>query len=89
MKPPRPPPVASLAFLLLVTAIVIGLVRPTIPAEPETIAGIAAVIDGDTIRMGETVIRLFDIDAPELAQTCDGRTVALAPLWRPRRRRAG
>ena len=72
IKPPRPPPVASPAFLLLATAIVIGLVRPTIPAEPETIAGIAAVIDGDTIRIGETVVRLFDVDAPELAQTCDG-----------------
>jgi hypothetical protein len=30
------------------------------------------VTDGDTFRIGETVVRLADIDAPELAQTCDG-----------------
>jgi endonuclease YncB( thermonuclease family) len=46
-------------------------------AEPATLSGEAVVIDGDTFRIGETVVRLADIDAPELAQVCDG---GAAPL---------
>lgn len=37
-----------------------------------TLTGTAEVIDGDTIRLGETVVRLADIDAPEMGQRCDG-----------------
>lgn len=44
-----------------------------IPAHAgEIVAGQAEPIDGDTFAIGETIIRLADIDAPELAQTCDG-----------------
>mgnify|MGYP001145629285 CR=1 FL=1 len=43
-------------------------------AHAETIAGAARVIDGDTLEIGETIIRLADIDAPELGQKCDGPT---------------
>jgi endonuclease YncB( thermonuclease family) len=75
----RPPPVAPPALLLVVTVIALGLARPAPAAEPETIAGPAAVIDGDTFRIGETVVRLFDVDAPELAQTCDGGPSRLRP----------
>ena len=50
------------ALLLLVTA----------PAAAETLTGLAQVIDGDTFAIGATVVRLADVDAPELAQTCDG-----------------
>jgi endonuclease YncB( thermonuclease family) len=49
-----------------------ALGNPASATEPEIIAGAAAVIDGDTFRIGGTVIRLYDIDAPKLAQTCDG-----------------
>lgn len=28
------------------------------------------VIDGDTLRLGKTTIRIYGIDAPELSQTC-------------------
>jgi len=43
------------------------------PAHAETaIAGRAHVIDGDTFDIGEERIRLTDIDAPELGQTCQG-----------------
>ena len=66
------PRVALPTLLLLVTVISLGLARPTPAAEPEIIAGAAAVTDGDTFRIGETVVRLFDVDAPELAQACDG-----------------
>jgi endonuclease YncB( thermonuclease family) len=75
----RPPPVAAPALLLLVTVIGLGLARPAPAAEPEILAGAAAVIDGDTFRIGETVVRLYDVDAPELAQTCAGGPARLAP----------
>ncbi len=32
--------------------------------------GIASVIDGDSLRVGEKEVRLFGIDAPEYLQTC-------------------
>ena len=38
---------------------------------PPVIAGQAAVIDGDTISIGGTRIRLEGTDAPEWEQTCD------------------
>ena len=38
--------------------------------EIKVISGIAKVIDGDTIRIGEKKIRLLGIDAPEIKQTC-------------------
>ena len=36
----------------------------------EDISGKARVVDGDTIYVGSTKIRLFGIDAPEQKQTC-------------------
>src|SRR5918996_2350409 len=75
----RLPAVASPAMFLLVTVISLGLPRPATAAEPEILGGAAAVIDGDTFRIGETVVRLFDVDAPELAQTCDGGPSRLRP----------
>jgi endonuclease YncB( thermonuclease family) len=43
------------------------------PAPGGTVSGVATVIDGDTIAIGETRIRLEGIDAPEAAQTCGRR----------------
>jgi endonuclease YncB( thermonuclease family) len=40
----------------------------------QTISGEASVIDGDTIDVGATRIRLHGIDAPEQDQTCDHPT---------------
>lgn len=34
--------------------------------------GPVAVVDGDTLRVGGTLVRLHGIDAPEMAQTCGG-----------------
>lgn len=39
----------------------------------ETISGRAHVIDGDTIAIGDTRIRLEGIDAPEASQQCNSR----------------
>ena len=60
------------ALFLLVTVLASGFAQPVTADEPEMLVGAAAVIDGDTFRIGETVVRLHDVDAPELAQTCDG-----------------
>lgn len=40
---------------------------------PDHVSGVARVIDGDTISIGETRIRLEGIDAPETSQTCARR----------------
>ena len=37
------------------------------------------VVDGDTLHVGREKVRLFGIDAPELAQTCTGD--ATEPVW--------
>lgn len=39
-------------------------------AYAETVSGFASVIDGDTIQLGETVLNLYAIDAPEIKQKC-------------------
>ena len=36
----------------------------------QTIVGVAVVVDGDTLRLGDERIRLYGIDAPETAQSC-------------------
>lgn len=41
------------------------------PAMSQTVAGPATVIDGDTILVSNTKVRLFSIDAPEAGQTCN------------------
>ena len=43
--------------------------KPQKRAEP-ALSGIPKIIDGDTIRIGNTRIRLHGIDAPEAKQTC-------------------
>ena len=40
-------------------------------------AGPGHVIDGDTFAIDTTIFRLADVDAPELAQTCDGGSAQL------------
>lgn len=37
----------------------------------ETVHGPVRVVDGDSLRRGETEIRLYGIDAPEARQTCE------------------
>lgn len=46
-----------------------GLTVASLPAQTPLI-GQATAVDGDTLRLGDTRIRLFGIDAPEAHQTC-------------------
>jgi endonuclease YncB( thermonuclease family) len=57
--------------------VLVLLVTAPAAAEPDTLTGPARVIDGDTFAIGTTVVRLADVDAPELAQTCEGGPSAL------------
>lgn len=45
---------------------------------PTVVTGLPRTIDGDTLRIGDSSIRLFGIDAPELSQFCRRRGVAWA-----------
>jgi endonuclease YncB( thermonuclease family) len=49
------------------------------PSRAQTITGTATVHDGDTLSVGAVRVRIFAIDAPELAQSCsaeDGTSYA-------------
>lgn len=46
---------------------------------PPPVVGPATVIDGDTLQIGARKIRLWGVDAPELAQVCHGPTGADVP----------
>jgi endonuclease YncB( thermonuclease family) len=54
--------------MLRVVLAVFLLLAPSVAAAD--ITGKARVVDGDTIWIGETKIRLHGIDAPEMKQTC-------------------
>jgi endonuclease YncB( thermonuclease family) len=56
-------PIAFAALLLF------RLVSPVAAAD---LCGTVTVVDGDTIDVGDERVRLLDVDAPELAQTCEG-----------------
>ncbi|WP_132254392.1 thermonuclease family protein [Methylobacterium segetis] len=68
---------ATLVSLLLCGAALLPAAAPAAeaPAGPAAggpaISGQATVIDGDTIEVRGTRIRLYGIDAPEAAQTCE------------------
>ncbi len=55
----------------------LGLALGLLAAPAAAVEGAARVIDGDTLEIGGTRVRLFGIDAPERSQICtrdDGRT---------------
>ena len=53
---------------IVATGVILALSAPVYGKEP--LHGTATVVDGDTLDLGPSRIRLFGIDAPELAQTC-------------------
>ena len=65
--------------LLAGTALGLAIPEPpttrSMPAETVVLPGsrdVRSIIDGDTFKAGNQSIRLHGIDAPELAQTCEG-----------------
>ena len=64
----------SLRTLVAGAGVTLGVLGSPAEAQESFFRGMdhppIVVIDGDTFRMGETVFRLWGIDAPELGQTC-------------------
>ncbi|ACI99002.1 thermonuclease family protein [Rhodospirillum centenum] len=56
---------------LLAGAVLAGSALPCGPARAETVAGTAKAVEGDTVSVNGTEIRLFGIDAPDRGQTCE------------------
>ncbi len=42
-------------------------------AAAETLSGKATIVDGDTVKIGETTVHLYGIDAPEMDQFCNDK----------------
>ena len=59
------------------SAALLMIVLAAMPAGADEVAGVARVIDGDTLAIGATRIRLFGIDAPDFDQQCG----ASEALW--------
>jgi endonuclease YncB( thermonuclease family) len=57
--------VAFALFAALIAGLAIYVERST-----ETVSGSARIVDGDSLWVGGVEVRLYGIDAPELAQTC-------------------
>lgn len=59
----------SIIFVAGVIGVAV-LLRPLIDPKPSPLAGPVTVLDGDSLRTGTDTIRILNIDAPELHQTC-------------------
>lgn len=67
------PSLGILVRFLLAVVLSLSCLMPE-PAAAEAITGRVSVVDGDTLKMGQTRIRLFGIDAPESRQACQTAT---------------
>lgn len=69
--PKRAPLRPATILLALASAAILLHSAPTHPAtDQRTISGVPRVIDGDSLVISKTRIRLAQLDAPELKQTC-------------------
>lgn len=69
---------AGAFFLLLLMPVIAVAVTGPESVQPAVIAGSGRVVDGDTLDVGQTRVRLEGIDAPESAQTC---TTSTGEIW--------
>jgi endonuclease YncB( thermonuclease family) len=76
-------PLGAVAALVAIGVIALG-VALLLPPEP-ALSGQASAVDGDTLRIGETRIRLIGLDAVELDQTCTDAAGAEWPCGREAR----
>lgn len=60
------------AFMII--GVFVGVLSIGHAQTPQPISGPVRVIEGDLVRVGETLVRLYAIDAPEMKQTCEGKT---------------
>jgi endonuclease YncB( thermonuclease family) len=65
---------AGAFFLPALMPVIAGAVTGPEGGQPTVITGIGHVVDGDTLDVGPTRVRLEGIDAPEIAQTCQTAT---------------
>jgi endonuclease YncB( thermonuclease family) len=71
----RWPPLLLWLVATAAVAIIVYLAGPADPPAGDTpLVGRARIVDGDTLALGSTRIRLADIDAPERSQTCGEAT---------------
>ena len=78
VRPWRRAIAAATLVLVLVPALpmlaptLVPTLAPTLRAAPlpERVAGVARVVDGDTVEIAGVTVRLLHIDAPETGQTC-------------------
>jgi endonuclease YncB( thermonuclease family) len=58
----------GILVVILIALVAFGFLRGT-SGKPQTFSARAYVIDGDTLAFGDTRVRIFGIDAPEIAQS--------------------
>lgn len=58
--------------VVLTLGLVALLAGATLPVCAQTIAGRATVLDGEMLRVRDTQVRLFGVDAPQGDQVCEG-----------------
>ena len=66
---------ATLIAMAAIGAITAPSPAAAVGANGADVRGVAQVIDGDTLLIGETRVRLEGIDAPESSQTCSRRWI--------------
>ena len=92
-RPRRPKPArksglkqAAIVGAVLIAVVLLGVLYPTFAAYLDASAdksgmltGVVRITDGDTLRLGNTKIRLHGIDAPESKQNCYSASETLYP----------
>jgi endonuclease YncB( thermonuclease family) len=69
LRPGRRSSGGGLAALVLAAALLVSIAVFMQPSGRQ-VAGAVYVVDGDTLRMGALAVRLKDMDAPEMRQSC-------------------